>query len=497
MKEYFSTLRHWLRLCGVVLFLGVQAVRADTYNSGTNTWSNNGTVSGDLIVGSTGTATIKVTANTTNVQNGNTYLGNYAGSLGTIQVSGGTLGTGGFTIVAVKGVGVMKITGGTLTTGTLWIGSSVSASGTVMLSSGTLKSDQQDTVVGVGGTGTFIQSGGYYSSIANLQIGQNSTGIGFATFTGGTAAITKSINVGVSGTGSLTVSGSAMVKVGSGTVALGASAGSEGTLNLGDGGSFTGSLSASSGTLAIIGGSGSATVNFNASNAKTYGYRFGGSLNLNQIDSGTTTLTGSNTYTGLTTVSAGELKVNGSLLKTGTVSVTSGARLSGTGTVGNVKVAGGTVAPGNSPGTISVTSLTLDAASTLEMQITGTAAGAFDQVQVSDYVSLSGTLSLAGLDALQALGASITLIEIDGTAAAKVIGQFTAVSVSGTNVILNPSTTTATFEYDNVDYEIDYNGGDGNDVTLTVVPEPSVWILAASGLAFLRLIRKRTFWRQG
>lgn len=480
----------WFPMGAALLLAGLQAVHADTYVSGTYTWSNNGTVSGDLVVATSGTAMIKVTANTTNVD-GNTYLGNYAGSLGTIQVSGGTLGTGDVTYVGVNGVGVLKITGGTVTTGSLWIGSNATGSGTVTLSSGTLKSDQSDTIVGNSGTGTFTQSGGYYSSVAYLQIGKNSTGIGFATLTGGTSVIAKSINVGVAGTGSLTVSGSSTVKVGSGTVALGVNSGGVGTLNLGDGGSFTGVLSASTGNLMVTTGSGSGTVNFNTSNAKSYGYIFAGNLKLNQIGSGTTTLTATNTYTGVTTVSAGELKVNGSLSKTGTVTVTSGGRLSGSGTVGNIQVEGGTLAPGNSPGTITLTSLTLDAASTLEMQITGTTAGSFDQVQASDYVSLSGTLALTGLDAITALGASITLIEIDGTAVAKVVGQFTAVTVSGTSVLLSQSGATTTFTSGDVTYEIDTNGGDGNDVTLTVVPEPSTWLLAVGGLGLLHLVRRR------
>jgi outer membrane autotransporter protein len=98
----------------------------------------------------------------------------------------------------------------------------------------------------------------------------------------------------------------------------------------------------------------------------------GGALTVNQADttvfsgsisgSGTFTVTGGgvidlagiNTYTGDTTVSAGKLKVNGSV--TSDVTVGSAGLLGGSGTItGDVLVqSGGQVTPGNSPGTLHV-----------------------------------------------------------------------------------------------------------------------------------------------
>jgi autotransporter-associated beta strand protein len=72
----------------------------------------------------------------------------------------------------------------------------------------------------------------------------------------------------------------------------------------------------------------------------------GGSLV--KVGTGTLTLSGINTYTGPTTVNAGTLAVNGSIASS-PVTVNAGAMLAGTGTVG-----GGTFAPGNSPGTMTV-----------------------------------------------------------------------------------------------------------------------------------------------
>ena len=65
-------------------------------------------------------------------------------------------------------------------------------------------------------------------------------------------------------------------------------------------------------------------------------------------------LSNNNTYGGGTTVSAGTLAVNGSIL--GPVVVNSGATLQGTGTIGGLVTvnSGGTFSPGNSPGKLTV-----------------------------------------------------------------------------------------------------------------------------------------------
>src|SRR5205814_165215 len=74
---------------------------------------------------------------------------------------------------------------------------------------------------------------------------------------------------------------------------------------------------------------------------------------LTKQGSGTFTLSSASTYTGATTVSAGTLAVNGSA--TSAVTVNSSATLAGTGTItGNVSNSG-TVAPGNSPGVLTIT----------------------------------------------------------------------------------------------------------------------------------------------
>ena len=113
-----------------------------------------------------------------------------------------------------------------------------------------------------------------------------------------------------------------------------------------------------------------------------------------KIGTGTFTLTGANTYLGLTTVAAGTLIVNGSI--TGPALVKSGATLKGTGSMGIPTVEmGGTFAPGNSPGTITVAGLNLLGGSTLQFELGATC----DHIVVtnSGTVTISGRLDLSVL----------------------------------------------------------------------------------------------------
>jgi autotransporter-associated beta strand protein len=130
-----------------------------------------------------------------------------------------------------------------------------------------------------------------------------------------------------------------------------------GPLDLSGSGSVV--LSGSSGT-ALIGGStlnlGGGTVTFNMGGSTGPVMQVSSAMSngsLTVTGSGLLDLTGVNTYVGPTTVSSGTLAVNGSITSNTTVDV--GATLQGTGTItGNVDVFG-TMAPGNSIGTMNIT----------------------------------------------------------------------------------------------------------------------------------------------
>ena len=119
----------------------------------------------------------------------------------------------------------------------------------------------------------------------------------------------------------------------------------DGTLQLGNGGtsgSVIGNLTtASAGTLA-----------FNRSDTFTFDNLVLGTGTISQIGTGTTIMTADNSaFAGSTTIKAGTLSVNGIL--GGTVNVQSGGRLQGTGQVGTT-TSDGTIAPGNSIGTLTI-----------------------------------------------------------------------------------------------------------------------------------------------
>jgi fibronectin-binding autotransporter adhesin len=111
---------------------------------------------------------------------------------------------------------------------------------------------------------------------------------------------------------------------------------------------------------------------------------------------GTTRLTGlSSGFTGITQIEGGTLIVDNIL--GGTVDVRAGGRLAGTGTVGGLSIAG-IVAPGNSPGTLTVNgNVSFAAGSTYAVELG--AAGTTDRINASGTATLSGgTVAITTLD---------------------------------------------------------------------------------------------------
>ena len=115
----------------------------------------------------------------------------------------------------------------------------------------------------------------------------------------------------------------------------------------------------------------------------------GSALSIQKDESGTWTLSAVNTYTGATTINAGNLSVTGSLHASSNVSISSGATLIGTGTInGAVTVSnGGIVAPGvSSEATLNTGAMVINSTSVLNYGL-GT---------VSDKIAVTGALTLDG-----------------------------------------------------------------------------------------------------
>ncbi|MEM9590925.1 MAG: hypothetical protein AAF967_06240, partial [Pseudomonadota bacterium] len=132
----------------------------------------------------------------------------------------------------------------------------------------------------------------------------------------------------------------------------------------------------------------------------------------------------------------------------------SGGTLGGNGTFGGLNFTGGTLAPGDSIGAITVNgAFSMAAASTFEVEVD--AAGNNDKVIVNGTVNLTGaTLTVLAEPGDYADETNYTIIENDGTDA--VSGSFGQVSVN--SAFLTPS--------------VDYAGGTGNDVVLTLEGVP-------------------------
>ncbi len=206
-------------------------------------------------------------------------------------------------------------TGGTvMTSGILVVGSDANlgaASGTLTFNGGTLENTGAFTA---GRSVTINAAGGTFRTDADLEVSGP---------IGGAGRLTKT------GVASLTLTGT--------DTYLGGTTISAGTLQLGNGGA-TGSIVGNvvdNGTFAI-----------DRSDIFTFGGAISGSGGFMQIGPGTTLLTGSSIYLGATSVDAGKLVVNGSIVSPATVQ--NGGALGGTGTVGSLAVmSGGILAPGH------------------------------------------------------------------------------------------------------------------------------------------------------
>ncbi|MFD2651632.1 autotransporter outer membrane beta-barrel domain-containing protein [Brucella rhizosphaerae] len=262
----------------------------------------------------------------------------------TLTVAGGAIETATGTVLTVTSAidgagGLTKLSAGTLvltgnnsyaggttiSAGTLQLGNGGTTGSTTgdVLNNGTLAVNRSDTLTLAGtisgtgsldqfGTGTTIltgnnnYTGGTTISAGTLQLGNGGTtgSITGDVLNNGTLAVDRSDTLTlagkISGTGLLNQSGTGTTILTGNNSYTGGTTISAGTLQLGNGGT-TGSITGdvlNNGTLAV-----------NRSDALTLAGAISGTGSLDQIGTGTTILTGNNSYAGGTTISDGTLQI--------------------------------------------------------------------------------------------------------------------------------------------------------------------------------------------
>jgi len=203
-----------------------------------------------------------------------------------------------------------------------------------------------------------------------------------------------------------------------------------------------------------------------------------GGNGFSKTGAGTLLLSGNNTYSGATAVNGGTLLLDGTHTGGGAYTVAGGATLGGTGSTASAVTVqpGGILAPDGSLGT---GSLDLEALSFLEI--------GFDALTVFDSVTLDGTVNVSGAELQVLLGYApsngdyFVIVDNDGTADA-VTGNFLGLPEHGR---LDPL-----FGGEPYGFWITYQGGDGNDIALLAVPEPTTLSLLGLG-ALAALVRRR------
>jgi autotransporter-associated beta strand protein len=482
-----------------------------------------GTTGGSLAIHKLGT-------NTLVLGTANSYTGLTTVTAGVLRVSnsGGLGGTAGGTVVNAS---VNSTLGTTLDLNGVSIGSGES----LTMASGSLAGDSRATLRTVGTTTNTWAGGVLLTGSKTVQFHANTGGqleisgsVTHSSFTGavtlrggGTGTLSGGVSLGSSTTISLNDANSVWnintsgntwgnTNVFRGTLVLGANDALPTTTSLnlgGTDGSGTLKLNGSIQTVAglttnvttttnkVVNGSATAgTLTVNNSTANAFAGVLGGTgtdennFSLNKDGGGTLTLSGTNTYTGTTTVTGGSLALaaSGSLASnqialnggnfnvsavSGGYTLGTGQQLTGSGSVTGTVGIDGTLAIGNSPGTMTFeNNLGLNSGSISNFEINGFTLGNYDLALAaaagSQTVAFNGgTLNLFFQSGFNTEG-TVKIFDFDTYAGS----GFTTFNTSGL-----ASGFTASF-----------NAADG---IVTVVPEPGVALLG--GLGLLALLRRR------
>jgi uncharacterized protein with beta-barrel porin domain len=410
-------------------------------------------------------------ASATTINTGGTVdLGGFAQTINTVALVGGTLSHGSLTGAVTSTGGAIGSLGGSMSlvanggdtivfASNTYTGATTVNNGAILFSPGNnafsatsamtinsggsvLLAGTQQTINTVALAGGTLEQGALIGAVTSTGGALNSMfGSMSLTANGGTTSVTGGGYTGVTtvNNGAILLGGAAngfsaasatTVNTG-GTVDLGGLAQTINNMALAGGllsdGALTGAVTSTGGTIAGIGGGMHLTAN-----------------------GGTTTITGTNTYTGPTIVNGGLLSVNGSIVSDTTVNA--GGTLGGNGTVGNTTINGGALAPGNSIGLLTVQgSLVFTAAANYMVQVSPVNA---DRTNVTGAATLGGATVNASFAPGTYVAKQYTILNAGG-----VQGRFS--SLVNTDL---PSGFNASLSYDTRDAYL--------NLALNFVPQP-------------------------
>jgi autotransporter-associated beta strand protein len=353
--------------------VAVNATKSYTFNT-----SNNGSLGGAMALTKSGSGILFI-------NNSNAFSGGVNLNAGNVTL-GNVYGAGG---------GPIRFNGGTLA---MVVGSQQTYANALVINS-------NSTILSQGGNNNIVSGAWSGSAAATLNItiasgtftlGGNLTGfpgtvsvgnsVGNLRFHGSTGSANTTFDLGT---------GTALLNNRNGvTITVGALTGGSGTI-------LSGAGAVNSPSTYIIGGKNISTT-FAGTIQDASAVR---PTSITKVGIATWALTGNNTYSGLTTVSAGRLLVNGNQsIATNLVTVASGATLGGSGIVGGITVVSGVLAPGTSIGTLTFNQdLSFGANVRAQFEISKSPF-AYDQVVVLGSLALNGTLDVlnTSIEALDA-----------------------------------------------------------------------------------------------
>ncbi len=479
-------------------------------NQGTISWTGGTLASGtnaSFANNSGATFTTTFDGTLAHSQGGSRPVFTNAGTFSKVEGSGTTdiqatfSNTGTITVSA----GTLKLSGGGNSTGSVNIGNTatlqiasdytissaaqVTGNGTLQLASGTL------ALSGSLGVAQFTQNGGQLTGSQTFT--RNATwqaGDWNASAAGGTTTVASGGSLTISGTGSRNFNFRTLEIASGGTATW-----QSGTLRTGNGGGIV-----NRGTFV------DQNASANSFESPTAANGFGGTASFNnegtyrKTGAGTTSFNVPFINTGTIQVSGGSLVFNSTFDNRGAFGVADGGTakftspitfpsttpLKGTGTIDAPQVtAEGQVAPGSSPGSLTVTgNLTLVSTSTLLIELAGATQGTG-----YDYLSVGGSAALAGQLSVSFLGGYQWILPTTST--------FTILNATGglTGAFANIANGARLATADGgATFLVNYGSGSAfaaNSVVLSefivAVPEPSTYAMLVAGSAIILLSLRR------